>query len=338
MNKKAASIMLSAAVLSMTAVHAYAAEERSLLVMGDSITTGYGLEGYASGDNTSAADSFANRLSADYSDYINLAVDGRTSALLLEALSEEETVSAAENADDVVISIGGNDFLMPMVTAIQMSIMSDPEVMQSIMDGSMTQEDFLEKAKEIDIEGAVTNAVNNVDISLTEENICGILDKIYEVNPDVNVYILTVYDPFEDIEGMEAYSDMSETLLPQLNEAIGNAAAEHETAYVIDVYSAFKGHALEYTNISEMDIHPNKAGHDVIYDLLNDAVKANAPEAEKEADTVSTSEEAVEAVSYAPTADSADKSVPTGNMDITVIGAVGALALAAAVVSAKKRK
>ncbi|MGN0691495.1 MAG: SGNH/GDSL hydrolase family protein, partial [Oscillospiraceae bacterium] len=234
MNKKAASIMLSAAVLSMTAVHAYAEEGSSLLVMGDSITTGYGLEGYVSGDNTSAADSFANRLSAGYADYTNLAVDGRTSAQLLEAMSEEDTISAVENSDDVVISIGGNDFLMPMVTAIQMSMMSAPEVLQGIKDGSMTEEDFMEKAMEMDIEGTVINAVNSVDIGLTEENVSGILDKIYEVNPDVNVYILTVYDPFENVEGMESYSEAAEEMLPKLNGAVENAAAEHETAYVID--------------------------------------------------------------------------------------------------------
>ncbi|MGN1415391.1 MAG: SGNH/GDSL hydrolase family protein [Oscillospiraceae bacterium] len=325
MNKKVASIMLSAAVLSMTAVHAYAEETGSLLVLGDSITTGYGLEGYVSGDNSSAADSFANRLSADHSSYTNLAVDGRTSAQLLEALSDEDTISAAENADDIVISIGGNDFLMPMVTAIQMSMMSDPEILQGIKDGTMTQEDFMEKAMEMDIEGAVINAVNNVDIGLTEENVTGILDKIYEVNPDVNVYILTVYDPFEDVEGMEAYSEAAENMLPQLNGAIENAAAEHETAYIIDVYSAFKGHAEEYTNIPEMDIHPNKEGHGVIYELLSESIQANAPEEE-------------ETVTYTPPTDSSDESVPTGNAGITVIGAVGALALAAAVVSSKKRK
>ncbi|MGN0695226.1 MAG: SGNH/GDSL hydrolase family protein [Oscillospiraceae bacterium] len=325
MNKKAASIMLSAAVLSMTAVHAYAEETSSLLVLGDSITSGYGLEGYVSGDNSSAADSFANRLSAAYADYTNLAVDGRTSAQLLEAMSEEETLSPAENADDIVISIGGNDFLIPMVTAIQMSMMSDPEILQGIKDGTMTEEDFMEKAMEMDIEGAVINAVNNVDIGLTEENIGGILDKIYEVNPDVNVYILTVYDPFEDVEGMEVYSETAEEMLPKLNGAIENAAAEHETAYVIDVYSAFKGHAAEYTNISRIDIHPNKDGHGVIYELLSEAMEENAPEAE-------------ETVTYTPPTDSADASVPTGNADITAIAAVGALAFAAAVVSSKKRK
>lgn len=325
--------MLSAAMLSMTAVHAYAEEESSLLVLGDSITSGYGLDGYVSGDNTSAADSFANRLSAEYGAYTNLAVDGRTSAQLLEALNEEETISAAENADDVVISIGGNDFLMPMVTAIQMSMMSDPEILQGIKDGTLTEEDFMEKVQEMDIEGAVINAVNNVDISLTGENISGILDKIYEVNPDVNVYILTVYDPFEDIEGMESFSETAENMLPQLNGAIENAAAEHDTAYVIDVYSEFKGHAAEYTNITEMDIHPNKAGHGVIYELLSDAISANAP-----AVTDTAEENAAEAVTYIPPTDSADENAPTGNADITAIAAVGALSLAAAVVSFKRRK
>ena len=37
---------------------------------------------------------------------------------------------------------------------------------------------------------------------------------------------------------------------------------------MVDVYSAFKGHAAEYTNITEADIHPSSAGHGVIYSLL----------------------------------------------------------------------
>lgn len=138
-------VLTAAAAISVSALGAAAAEGENLVVLGDSIATGYGLEGYVSGDNASAAGSFANRLSAYYTGYENLAVDGRTSAQLLAALSEEETASALENADDIVISIGGNDLLQPLITGMQMSLMSDPEFMQGITDGTLTEEDIAEK-------------------------------------------------------------------------------------------------------------------------------------------------------------------------------------------------
>ena len=88
--------------LSGTFAHA---ESGSLVVLGDSITTGYGLDGYTAGDNSSAAGSFANQLSAGYAEYGNFAVDGRTSGELLTALEDEDVSAALAGAETVVISI-----------------------------------------------------------------------------------------------------------------------------------------------------------------------------------------------------------------------------------------
>lgn len=56
--------------------------------------------------------------------------------------------------------------------------------------------------------------------------------------------------------------------LGELNAEIFEEAKGHGVE-VADVHSAFEGHALEYTNISSMDIHPNKEGHSAIYSLLS---------------------------------------------------------------------
>ena len=104
--KKFASILTAAAVAASAMTFTASAEGGSLVVLGDSITSGYGLDGYTAGDNTSAADSFANRLAAGYQDYSNFAVDGRTSAELLTALDDADVSAALAGADTIVISIG----------------------------------------------------------------------------------------------------------------------------------------------------------------------------------------------------------------------------------------
>ena len=62
--KRTLSIIMAAAVAAACTVTA-GAEGSELVVLGDSITSGYGLDGYVSGDNYSAAGSFANMLGAD---------------------------------------------------------------------------------------------------------------------------------------------------------------------------------------------------------------------------------------------------------------------------------
>ena len=118
--------------LSGTFAHA---ESGSLVVLGDSITTGYGLDGYTAGDNSSAAGSFANQLSAGYAEYSNFAVDGRTSGELLTALEDEDVSAALAGAETVVISIGGNDFLQPMISAVMSAAISDPSIKEMLSGG-----------------------------------------------------------------------------------------------------------------------------------------------------------------------------------------------------------
>ena len=60
--KRTLSIIMAAAVAAACTVTA-GAEGSELVVLGDSITSGYGLDGYVSGDNYSAAGSCGSRRS-----------------------------------------------------------------------------------------------------------------------------------------------------------------------------------------------------------------------------------------------------------------------------------
>ena len=80
------------------------AAEKKMLVLGDSISAGYGL---ANGE-------------LGYYDYVaeyggysmtNLAVSGDTTVDLLEVIAKDNTQKAVKDADLICISIGGNDLL-----------------------------------------------------------------------------------------------------------------------------------------------------------------------------------------------------------------------------------
>lgn len=330
--KKMISAACAAALALTAASSAVSAEsyDGKLAVLGDSITSGYGLDGYVSGDNTSAADSFSNKLAADFSEYVNLAVDGRTSEELLEALDSDENVSAAvENAAAVVISIGGNDFLTPMMTAAQTAIMSDPDIMQGIMDGTVTVAEAMESNMDM-INESVVSAAKQVDVQLTVDNIGSIVDKVTEISPDSEIYLLTVYNPFEGVDDMEKYFEAAESILPVLNSGISDIA-EQDNVHLIDAYTAFNGHALEYTNIASVDIHPNKAGHEVIYDLICEALPEVTAEEAPEAAEPETQEESAPTVSATPVPD-------TGNTDTAVYAAAAVLSMAAVISASKKRR
>lgn len=264
--KKIFSLLTAAAVSAALALSASAADFGRVTVMGDSIATGYGLDGYTAGDNYSAPVSFSSLIkNNDSESVVNLAVDGRTSAALLEAVRGEWAGSDdLLNCDSVIISIGGNDFLMPMVTAIQEALVQDSELISQILseDGDFSEFEpslLFERYSE-----AVIEAAQNVDIAQTKANLEAIVAEIKAANPDCKIYVLTVYDPFEGNEEMEEIYLLAEDKLSGLNGAVWSL----EGVTVVDVYSAFKGHAAEYTNITEADIHPNSAGHGVIYSLL----------------------------------------------------------------------
>ncbi len=266
--KKLTAIITAAAAAFTLSATAAASQDENLVVLGDSIATGYGLEGYTAGDTYSAADSFANQLGADYGQYVNLAVDGRTSGELLAALSDKQTSAAVAAADTVVISIGGNDFLQPMISAAQEVMEQNGDMLSSLQSASMSDiSEYLEALQKLT--EAMAQAAGQVEVAGTGENLDGILAQVNALNPDCRVVVLTVYDPFEDNAMMKPLEEAALVKLTELNTAITSAAQKYgaETA---DVYSAFTGHAAEYTNILSMDIHPSKAGHSVIYSLLSE--------------------------------------------------------------------
>lgn len=262
---------LIAAAIFLTVVSGAHAEEKrgNITVAGDSIASGYGLSEYVSGNNYSALDSFGNLL-ANSGHYENYAVDGRRSKELLDAFSDEDDplVKSVSNAGSVIISIGGNDFLKPMLDAVKTAALTDADFFLSILQGDISAGKISDYSNNI-LQSAIA-AARDVDVGKSVSNIEKIIEKIGEMNPRAKIIILTVYNPFAGNVLFAAASEAAEEKLAELNGGIKALADKNENVLAADVYEAFKGHESEFTNIGKLDIHPNSDGHFRIYELLSE--------------------------------------------------------------------
>ncbi len=277
--KKVFCLIMTLAASLMLCASAFAAENGALVVLGDSIATGYGLSGYKSGDNTSAKDSFGSRLGALYEDYANFAVDGRTTAELLASLDSADVTEKIKAADDIVISIGGNDYLVPLATALVDAVTKDEELLELFTGDNAEPSEADLKLLQEKLEPVLQSVLDSVDINKTFDNLDGIFSKIKSLNPDCEVVVLTVYNPFEGNEDMAFFDENAKTLLDKLNTKI-YAAAGINGVKVADIFTAFKGNAAKYTNIESLDVHPNKDGHSLIYSKLTQTLGLDTSSAE----------------------------------------------------------
>lgn len=264
--------LLLCAVFFISLVSGNAPSEKSLLVLGDSIASGYGLSEYVAGNDYSALDSFGSLLGAEFGEYENRAVDGRRSDELLAAFDEADgaVAEAAANADTIIISIGGNDFLKPMLDAVKTRALTDGDFFTAILEGNISAESI--SAYSNGIMRSALDAARGVDVESTVGNIRRITERIAALNPDADIILLTVYEPFAGNVLLSAASEAAAEKLGELNDGIRSLAGEH--VLTADIYEAFKGNENAYTNISRLDIHPSSAGHFRIYEVISEILDA----------------------------------------------------------------
>lgn len=240
-----------------------------MLFLGDSIASGYGLEGYAPDDNYHCR-SYANILKERYDEelgrkcrhyMINKAVSGATSADFIEQLRSGELDEDLADCDAVIVSIGGNDLLDIMLELIQALGISEQ--------GTFSSDEF-------DVLGALSlffNMNSDIDKALDQfETNIGIISDELTKRTSGTVYIQTLYDPLEYFSSIKKVTDFSSEKLGRFNEIISTNSSKGYK--VIDVASDFKGKAETLTNISNLDIHPNAAGHEVIAEDIDAALRS----------------------------------------------------------------
>lgn len=242
-----------------------------LMFLGDSIAAGYGLEGYTSDDNYSCSDSYANTLGAKYTSELaeiyshemqNFAVSGATSADLIELLNSGKLDSALAETDAIVVSIGGNDLLgniYPILLSLGITA-ENKEIDISIVD-------ILPLIAQLStLEEDVDSSLAEFEVNLLK--ITAILDN----KTHGNIYIQTLYNPFESFTDISAITEFTQNTVDKFNSIITKNCGEDYK--IIDIAADFKGKAQTLTRIDDIDIHPNEAGHKAIAAAVDKALTA----------------------------------------------------------------
>lgn len=303
--KKIVSLILSAVLMLLCAPCAFAEGEeknavyppQSMLVLGDSISTGFRLYSYSAGNNYNT-ESYANLLAKELhltqeKSYKNLSIDGQTSDELLKKIQNGEYDNEL-SADLIVLTIGGNDLLGEFLTFLKESIGLDLiNVDGGFISADFTNPELMAKLNEL------MNTINE-NIAGFSKNFSKILSATHEKNENAYLILQTVYDPLECLPIPDTVKNMLDEKIKLLNNTL-NRCVELETDKsgdfigVVDVYSAFKGDTDDLTNMLDGDIHPSVAGHKRIYEEMLKVVNAHSfcePTSESLATTESKAEQA----------------------------------------------
>ena len=271
MKKTVAKIISIIAVISMLASLAIPAQAITkpefLLALGDSITTGFGLENYFEGDDAYECDSYitlvANAMGLEPKEsYSNKAVNGATSADLLELLPDLSR--QLDYADLIVVTIGGNDLLGAVPIVASAIYGKNINSLGSAIDAltAATPADFAALANN-------PNFQRQMGTVLTKfaNNLAGIAEIIKTGAPNARVIFLKQYNPMKNVLGFGDFGNFADTLIAPINASIEQVCAASGFE-VLDAPSVIDVNAVGLTNMLNYDIHPNAAGHLEIAKLL----------------------------------------------------------------------
>lgn len=284
MKKFLSAVSLLLCFLLMTGIYASAQTElevinppHSLLVLGDSISTGCMLYSYKKGNNYNTQ-SYANLIARDLHlsqerSYNNLAADGQTSKELLLKIQSGEYDSVIDS-DLILITIGGNDLLGEFLDFLKESIGLDLiDISKTSINADFTNPELMSKLNEL---------ISNIDsnISVFSDNFSKILAGIREKNKDAYIICQTVYNPLDCLPIPDTVKTIFDNKIKLINNNLRSCVklqnSENICVEVIDVYHLFDGQSADMTNMLDGDIHPNQAGHKKIYEAVKTSIEKHS--------------------------------------------------------------
>jgi lysophospholipase L1-like esterase len=203
-----------------------------MVVLGDSIAAGYGVARHES-----AAYIFAQEHGYDL---VNFGFPGNDSRFLRHEVNNVNRIKDdIERADVILISIGGNDFLLAG---------SWGELVGMVFDAALGD---LSAAEPI--------------LEAFAENFAAIITQVRALNPNATVIVQTMFNPSPPVPSLYRAAGAA---MGALNDHIQATLALDPDAFLIAcVYTAFTG----LSGVAQMDlIHPNARGHRVIAQVLAD--------------------------------------------------------------------
>ena len=262
-------MMLCAAAASVPAVTVNAAETNyDYVLLGDSISTGYGLEYH----------SYSYSKQMGEAKTISYAVNGYTTGQVIELMKNSGVKTDIKNAKNIIITTGGNDLLQPVLAYVESKKQGEETMLQTLKRLAS------EKGADV-VLGEVTKALS-APRTQAKTNIATIAATLTELNPNAKIVFQTLYNPFEVPESMvteRGFSTKDFTMLMNyvknnekiLNNAMKAQAEEYENVLVADVGAAFAGTGWLYTRVLDSDVHPTALGHALIAAVVMDTLGAD---------------------------------------------------------------
>jgi lysophospholipase L1-like esterase len=227
------------------------------IALGDSLSAGVGASVY---DEKGFVPLVHEGLGPEFA-LLNLGIAGDTSTQMLEEGTLERAITEIEqrNHDDdedndvevVTLEIGGNDLLDIFFDLVL------PGRCPNVTQG-------LERPE-------CVNALRNA-LDRYEPNLDLIIDRLHEADPDLNLFLMTLYNPWSG--GDPALSGLAElslegdadTPFPEGLQDIIRTQAEANGVALVELYPLFAGKSKEL--IASDQIHPNDAGYSVMADAV----------------------------------------------------------------------
>ena len=241
----------------------------SIVLLGDSITYGFGL----SEDEQNYGDILGEYYGAEVQ---NFAQNGLTTDGLLEKLEQEEIQSAVKDCGMVCLSIGGNDLLHIFLEAfseVGMDFQTDTRYDSEISTADVSSEFYSNFSSEF-VQKFIMDYASQFApaASKAAENIKTISQQLHDLNPNAVLVMQTVYQPFESSD------ENKNTIMKPLGTFTGmqltpiNESVKENAPYTADILTKFSEKPYLYTNIDKMDIHPNALGHMLIAEEIAQTV------------------------------------------------------------------
>lgn len=260
-----------------------AQEYKTYLLLGDSITAGYSLEGYQKG--VLPKDAYANLVAGELgADIINDAISGQTSEQFYDRLTSGSWDEDLAKADLITLSIGSNDLLIPCINLIKDAFKEDihdnfeKDMMEAIEEkyNPTTQEGLallVEKWNQIR-SGIVGNDTFQENCDIFVERFPKIVAALKEKAPQAKLVVLGIYHPYSGFElnfpGVINF-DLESICTPyiqSLNRAFSDDSKDYQP---VSLYQAFFDYPCTFSNfmignpeLMSFDPHPNVYGHEVI--------------------------------------------------------------------------
>lgn len=189
-----------------------------IVALGDSITRGVGDD-----EGLGYVRRVKKTLEKDYdqsSTISNLAVSGAKTSNLVVQLKNKSVQETIRSADTIILSIGGND-LFPGAEQLN--------------------QQFLKSYRP--------------DEKTFKTNLQNIFKQIRDQNPSAPIYAFGYYNPFHNVEGLDA----SSSFVSKWNEIQEQTVLQLNDAYVIPTFDLFYDEEVKYLYTDHF--HPNKAGY-----------------------------------------------------------------------------